>query len=174
MSNPAPHFSIPAGIVVERRSAASPWVDFTWRPVALLAGAPTATPWICLDDDGTTATFYAGAVSLDLYKTEAAHYRDNLTSPQPCAWVAISETGGTPPCVIAGATIDPAEGEALAEAGTVVVEAVPLPPAIVRQVAEFVARHPIQDSFVKRERDRADPEALARRLPADGTNNGRR
>ncbi|MEP9396975.1 DUF3305 domain-containing protein [Mesorhizobium sp. KR2-14] len=164
MSNPMPHLSIPAGIVVERRSAASPWIDFTWRPVSLLAGAPEAEPWTCLGDDGTTATFYAGAVTLHLYKTEAGHYRDNLTSPQPSAWVAIVETGGTPPCAIVGATVDPAEGEAMTEPGTMV-EAVPLPQAIVREIAEFVARHPIQDSFVKRKRDRADPESLARRSP---------
>ena len=36
---------IPVGVVVERRKAASPWIDFTWKPVAVLAGEPEASPW---------------------------------------------------------------------------------------------------------------------------------
>ena len=29
----APHTQISVGVVVERRKAESPWIDFTWRPV---------------------------------------------------------------------------------------------------------------------------------------------
>ncbi|MDH6231629.1 hypothetical protein M2281_002227 [Mesorhizobium soli] len=172
MSNPMPHLSIPAGIVVERRKAASSWIDFTWRPVSVLVGKPAAEPGTCLGDDGESATFYAGAVSLDLYRTETSRYRDNLTSPRPSVWVAIVATDGVSLCSVVAATIDPAEGEALSEPGTLV-EAVPLPHAIADQIAEFVARHPVEDSFVKRKRDRANPEALARRLPTLEKNDDR-
>ena len=40
--------SIPVGVVVERRKAASQWIDFLWRPVAVLPGEPEAKPWTVL------------------------------------------------------------------------------------------------------------------------------
>ena len=56
-----------------------------------------------------------------------------------------------------------AEGEAFTEAGTDLVEAVPMPSAIAATVAAFVAEHHVERTFHKRARDRADPEALGRR-----------
>jgi Protein of unknown function (DUF3305) len=57
---------IAVGIVVERRRAQSPWIDFTWRPMAALAGLPDAAPWTMLSQDGAGATFYAGAGEIAL------------------------------------------------------------------------------------------------------------
>ncbi len=53
----------------------------------------------------------------------------------------------------------------MTEAGSDLVETVPMPNAIRRMVAAFVAEHHVEQPFVKRKRDRADPEALARRMP---------
>ena len=60
---------------------------------------------------------------------------------------------------------DPAEGEAMTEAGNDLVETVPMPKAIQEAVANFVAEHHVERTFTKRKRDRADPEALGRRAP---------
>ncbi len=62
-------------------------------------------------------------------------------------------------------TADPAEGEALTEPGAEIVEAVPMPAAIQEWLAAFVEAHHVERPFVKRKRDRADPEALAKRRP---------
>jgi hypothetical protein len=43
-----------------------------------------------------------------------------------------------------------------------------MPAAICRTVAEFVARHHIEQSFHKRKREHADPEGLARRRASSG------
>src|SRR5262245_35505493 len=43
--------SIPVGVVVERLKATSPWLDFVWRPAAVLPGLPSAEPWTAI---GTT------------------------------------------------------------------------------------------------------------------------
>jgi hypothetical protein len=43
------------------------------------------------------------------------------------------------------------------------IEVVPMPPDIGETVAAFVAAHHVEREFVKRKRDRADPEALGRR-----------
>ena len=80
-------------------------------------------------------------------------------------WVALRATDAEPPFTVAAVTADPAEGESLTETATDMVEQVPMPEAIRQLVAAFVAEHHVEQPFVKRKRDRADPEALARRAP---------
>jgi len=46
-----PLIRIPVGVVIERRKAKSPWVDFVWTPVAVLPGLPEGVPWTVLDGD---------------------------------------------------------------------------------------------------------------------------
>jgi hypothetical protein len=55
----------------------------------------------------------------------------------------------------------------MTEAGNDLVESVPMPQAIQQAVADFVAEHHVERAFSKRTRDRADPEALGRRVPGD-------
>src|ERR1700751_3080212 len=119
--------SIPVGVVVERRRASSPWAEFLWRPVAVLAGLPDAAAWTPLAKDGDTVTYYAGAAEIALYRSEAENYRRNLKSGAPAIWVTMHTTGGEPPFAIAGATADPAEGEGWTEPGQAIVEAVAMP-----------------------------------------------
>ena len=75
------------GIVVERSRGASPWVDFLWRPVSALGGAPDTRPWTKLSDDGERATFFAGTADIELYRSEAGNYRENLLVEKPLLWV---------------------------------------------------------------------------------------
>lgn len=162
MSAPG-HTRIPVGIVAERRKATSQWIDFVWRPVAVLPGEPDAAPWTVLAAEGDTTTFYAGMAEIQLHRTETSNYRDNLASGSPAVWVAMRPIEGEPPFQIVMASVDPSEGEAFTETGTDLVEAVPMPDMIRDAVAAFVAEHHVERPFVKRKRDRADPEALARR-----------
>jgi len=156
---------IAIGVVVERRKAQSQWIDFTWKPVAVLAGQPEAAPWTVLSQDGDGATFYAGGADIGLYRTETGNYRDNLASRAPMLWVALRPTGGEPPYQLFGVTADPAEGEAWTEAGNDLVDVVPMPEPVREVIGAFVAEHHVEQPFHKRKRDRADPEALARRSP---------
>jgi hypothetical protein len=153
------------GIVVERRTAASPWIDFTWKPVMALAGLPDASPWTILSQDADAVSFYAGAAEIELYRTETASYRDNLNSGAPMLWVALRPTGVEPPYEIFAVTADPAEGEGWTQAGSDLVDVVPMPEMVCATIDAFVAEHHVERPFHKRERDRADPEALARRGP---------
>lgn len=165
MSPVAPLARIPVGVVVERRKATSSWIDVIWRPVAVLAGLPDADPWTPLAVAGETATFYAGAAEIELYRSETDNYRRNLASGAPSVWVVLHATGSEPPYEIAAVTADPAEGEGLTEPGQAIIEAVAMPDVLRDAIASFVARHHVEHVFEKRKRDRADPEALAR--PAD-------
>jgi Protein of unknown function (DUF3305) len=158
---------IAVGVVVERRKAVNPWVDFVWQPAGVLAGVPEAAPWTVLSTGEDRTSFYAGAVEIELYRTETGHYRDNLASATPSLWIALRPTGVEPPFEIVAVTADPAEGESFTQVGDDVVEAVPMPPAVREIVEAFVAEHHVERPFVKRKRDRADPQALARRAPID-------
>jgi hypothetical protein len=157
-----PLASIPVGVVVERSKGASPWVEFHWRPVGVLAGVPDTAPWTKLVEDADRTTFYAGIASIDLYRTETAHYRDNLQTETPSLWVILRPVEADPPYELMAVTADPAEGEGMTEAGANVVEAVPMPESIQDTIAAFVREHHVEREFVKRKRDRADPDALAR------------
>lgn len=163
MSRVAPLLRIPVGVVVERRKATSPWADVIWRPVAVLDGLPEAAAWTTLAVDGETTTYYAGAAEIELYRSETENYLRNLASGTPSVWVALNQSSGDPPYEIACATADPAEGEGLTEPGQSLVEAVVMPESVRDAVAAFVADHHVEQPFEKRKRDRADPEALARR-----------
>jgi hypothetical protein len=158
-----PLIRIPVGVVVERRKAKSPWVDFVWTPVAILPGLPDAAPWTVLDGDAECARFYGGGAEIALHRCYASGYRDNLVTGMPLLWVVLRPGGLQAPYEIAAVTAEPSEGEAFAGSVDDLVETVPMPEAICALVADFVAEHYAEQPFVKRSRDRADPEAMARR-----------
>lgn len=166
MSRTQPLISIPIGVVIERRKAKSPWVDFVWRPVAVLPGVPDAVPWTELDGDADRMNFYGGAAEIELYRPDASGYRDNLATGAALLWVALRPTGLEPPYEIAAVTAEPSEGETFTESVTDIVETVPMPEPVRAAIAEFVAEHYVEHPFVKRKRDRANPEAMARRTPS--------
>ena len=158
-----PLATISVGVLVERSKSASQWADFHWRPVGVLTGVPDTPAWTKLSDDGERAMFYAGAAQIELYRTETANYRDNLRLETPLVWIILRPVEGDPPYELASVTADPAEGEAMTETGTNLVEAVVMPKPMQETIAAFVVEHHVEEVFVKRKRDRANPEALARR-----------
>ena len=79
--------------------------------------------------------------------------------------MVLRPTGGEPPYEIAAVTAEPGEGEAFTEGEANLVETVPMPEPVRAAIADFVAEHHVEHPFVKRTRDRADPEAMARRTP---------
>jgi hypothetical protein len=156
---------ISVGVLVERRKAQSAWIDFTWKPVAVLVGEPEASPWTMLGDEGEAATYYAGATEIELHRTETANYRGNLAGDARL-WVLLRPTGIDPPYEVFGVTADPAEGEGWTQAGTDLIDVVAMPEPIRATIEAFVAEHHVDRPFIKRKRDRADPNALGRRGPA--------
>jgi len=162
---PAPHLSLPVGVLVERRPATSPWIDHVFTPAAALPGEAEAQPWSVVTQEGDVVTFFAGTATVALYVSETGNYRDNLASGEPKLWVVLRPTGVDPPYDLLAVTADPSEGEGFA-GGDDLVEPVPMPPSIYDAIADFVAEHHVERTFFKRARDRADPEALSRKPPA--------
>jgi Protein of unknown function (DUF3305) len=159
---------IPVGVVVERHKAKSPWLDFLWRPVAVLAGVPSAAPWTPIDSDADVTVFYAGEAVIELHRTETVNYRSNLASGAPLLWVILRATGAEPPFEVLAVTADPAEGEALTGAGNDLVETVPMPVSISERLEAFVAEHHVEQPNYKRKRDRT---GLPAQRPDDGPEN---
>jgi hypothetical protein len=157
---------IPVGVIVERVKAESPWIDWVWRPTAVLAGEPDTPPWTRIAEGSDRTSFYAGTARIELHRSETANYRDNLATGQPMLWVVLRETGAEPPYGIYTVTADPAEGEGMTAAGNDIVEAVPMPESVREQVAAFVAGHHVEQEFFKRKRDRVDPQSRGRRPSA--------
>jgi hypothetical protein len=158
---------VTVGVVVERRKARSMWVDFLWRPVSVFVGNPSAAPWTPLDTELETALFYAGQAVIELHRTETTNYRDNLASGAPALWVALHPAASGQPYEILAVTADPAEGEAFTDAGSYLVEAVPMPSEVVEAIVQFIAEHHVERPFVKRRRQPAE-STLARREDEKG------
>jgi len=148
------------GVVIARRKLKSAWASHAWVPHAVLPAAPSVAPGTPLSAGLDAELFYAGSFEVSLYPSETGHYRDNLASGRPSLWVAL-RTGEHATFEIATVTADPYEGEALAEGIGEIVEPVPMPPEIQSQIAAFVEAFHQDRPFLKRQRDRADPEALA-------------
>lgn len=149
------------GVLLARRKLKGPWADHAWLPHSVLPAAPAAAPGTRLGGGDGDEIFYAGPYEVSLLSSETAHYRDNLASGRPALWVFLQPVAGGD-YEVAAVTADPYEGEALAQGNGEIVEAVAMPPEVQDRIAAFVAAFHVERPFIKRKRDRADPEALAR------------
>lgn len=153
------------GVIIAKRKLKGPWADHAWLPVAVLPEPPATAPWTPLGRDGDDERFYLGPATLAFHTVETGGYRENLLNDTPRLWVVIRPSVGDVPVELVMVTADPAEGEALTEPGTDIVETVPMPMEIAAMLASFYTEHHVERVFVKRKRDRANPEALASRGP---------
>ena len=163
---PGEWFSV--GVVVVKRASSGPFATHEWLPGTILPAAPPVANWTSLGGGGGSESFYAGPAELQLHPAETAHYRDNLESPEPRIWVQLRPgpgPEGEERLEVIAATVDPYEGEAMAESVGDVVAAFAMPPSIAAEVAAFFAANHVEREFFKRKRNRQDPESLGRRAP---------
>ncbi len=157
------------GIVVERHAIASEWAAHRWHPGAVLLDVPDTAPWTRLSENGGISRFYAGPAMLTLVPSETESYLYNLTSPEPQLWIVLRPAAaGESGCDVALEAVTAAVGEAevLSGSGDLVVEAVPMPQALIEWVAGFARDHPVAAATFKRKRNRhvSEGQALAERL----------
>jgi hypothetical protein len=160
--------AIAVGVIVEKRKAQSPWIDHLWSPVAVVPGLPEAPAMTLIEKADDFERYYLGASAVVLASIDTANYRDNLMSGAPKLWVVMREAAEDGALSLVTVTADPAEGEAHTEAGSSLVDTVPMVPDIAGFVAAFVDTHHVEREFFKRKRDRADPDRLGRRFRGDG------
>jgi hypothetical protein len=165
---------IPVSVIVERRPAASPWIDHVWMPVAVLPAPTVAEPWTVLHcHDGLTA-YIAGQAEVELHSSDTFGYKVNLDTGRPMLWVVLRPCPEEPGMELHRVLADATEAEALVTVGSGdVIEPVPMPGPVREVVEAFVAQHHRERGFFKRKRDQADPEALAVRPRAGADDHGR-
>jgi hypothetical protein len=159
--------SIPVAVLAERRPGVTRWAEEVWRVVEVLEEAPEVAPWTLLREEGGRALFFAGIAQVELHPTDTANYKHNLEAAQPLVWVALRPAGTPAGFTLQAVTVDPGEAHLYADTGNDLLESLPMPPGLHAVTTEFVARHHQERAFHKRRRDRADPEAMARRLPRE-------
>jgi len=156
--------SLPVSVVVERRAAKSPWVEHLWMPVAVLPAPTVASPWTVLRREGDVTAYIAGQAELELAASDTLGYKANLESGRPVLWVVLRRCLEEPGVELHRVIADAGEAESLISVGSSdIIEPVPMPGPIRETIEAFVAAHHRERAFVKRRRDRADPEALATR-----------
>jgi Protein of unknown function (DUF3305) len=151
--------AMPLGVVVERRRSRSPWQDWIWRPVSVVAGAPpVGAEWRVLAQENHWVRYHAANLPLELHRTETEAYLVNLSQRPPRVYVVLRPaTQAGPyayrPLVV---TASPFEAEGYLESGDEIVEGVPMPEPVAAWVQAFVDRHHVVQPFVKRKRAKGD------------------
>jgi hypothetical protein len=154
--------AIAAAVLAERRPATSPWADWVWRAVEVVAEAPAVAPWTVLREEAGRTLFLAGRAEVWLHPTDTDNYRHNLAAESPRVWVVLRPTEAVPGMALHCVTVDAGEAELYGDSGADLLESLPMPAFLREPLEAFVARHHVDRAFHKRRRDRADPEAMAR------------
>lgn len=174
---------LPVGIVVERRRSDHPWIDHTWRAVAVIPGAGELNPrgeWKELETGEDFVRFHAGTLDIELFRKETEAYRVNLTQEPPRVFVVLRKVSEADeaaqelyPIL---ATVSPYEAQDYLDSGEEIVDSVAMPDALIAFVSQFVGEHHVDEPFYKRKRKRYDPNkvALGRRSPLDEGGGGTR
>jgi hypothetical protein len=146
--------TLDVGVIVERRKIDHPWQEWSWRPVAVVPGAPRVDGWSqTVTGDGWTQ-FHAATVTVELHPTEAEGYAVSL-EPPPRVWVVLraDEDGGDFPYKVHLVTVSAYRAQDYLGSGEEIVESVPMPPLMVAWLEAYVAEHFVAVPFKKRQRD---------------------
>lgn len=146
--------TLPLGVVLRKSPGVTRWAKWVWRAVAVLPGAGPAD-WRELRRDGDVVEYHAATVPLELYRTDTEAYLTELSTKVPSIYVVMREnTELESGLEVVLATASPYDGQDYADNGDDIVELVPMQPALIALVREWVDRHHIEEKFVKRRRDK--------------------
>lgn len=149
---------MPLGVVVERRRSRSPWQDWIWRPVSVIAGAPpVGEAWRVLVEEDDRVRYHAATLPLELHRAETEAYLVNLSQRPPSVYVVLRPAARPGPYAYLPllVTASPYEAEGYLESGDEIVEGVAMPEPVMAWARDFVERHHVERPFVKRKRSRA-------------------
>jgi hypothetical protein len=147
--------SIRLGVVVEKRASAHPWGQDIWRPLS--AGPETAgfEPWTELVRGPGVVRYHAATVTMTLYRKETEAYLHNLQAVEPALYVVLRAADAGPmPVEVYDVTASPYLAQDHLDSDEDIVERVPVPPAVLAMIEDFVATHHVDEPFRKRKRDK--------------------
>lgn len=159
-----PAASIEVGVLVERRPAVTQWAEHVWAATELLLDPPAVPAWTLLRQEGGRAVFFAGSAEIRLFRTETDNLKHNMEAAEPRVWAVLRPSETAPGMALQCVTADPGEAHLYADSGNDLVEPLAMPDPLAEAIRAFIAVHHQERVHHKRKRDRADPEALARRV----------
>ncbi len=168
--------SLRVGIIVERRESQNQWIDAIWRSVEVSPELADDDAWKPLSDGDGWRRYLAGSLVIELFKRETEAYKMNFSQSQPVVYVVLrpGEEQGESDVVPFLATLSPYEAEDYAESGEIIVDAVPMPPAVAAWAAAYIERYHVDQPFKKRKQKRKDASAADRPgAPGEGPHHGR-
>lgn len=152
--------TITLGVVVAREKIDHPWQEYRWRAVSVFLDAPERANWKPLVSEPHSAQYHAATLPLVLHRKESMSYRVNLANGEPSVYVVLreddDEDSGFPVSVHA-VTVSPFEAQMHGELAFDSVDRVPMPDRLVGLVEAFIADHPVEEKFVKRQRQPHTP-----------------
>lgn len=152
------------GVVVERRDSANPWSDETWRTTEVMVAAPEDDVWKVLEEGEGWSRYYAGSLTVELFKRETEDYKMNLSQPMPAIYIVLrpgndEDAGDVVPFL---ATFSPYEAECYLESGEMIVDGVPAPLSLMAWAVAYVETFHVDEPFKKRKQKRVDDSATGR------------
>ena len=152
------------GIVVERHKLDNPWVDHSWKPVAVVPGLAEVKAWRLMEEGPDWARFLCGSLPVTLHRKETEAYQVNLAAEMPAVYVMLSEAEQDSEHEVEAvrATLSPFDAQDYLDSGEDIVEAVPMPDEVRAWVEAFVAEHHVDEPFKKRKRDGHRQDEVAR------------
>lgn len=150
---------LPLGVVIRKQPGVTRWARWVWRPVAVLPGAGPAD-WREIRREGEAVEYHAATGLLELHRAEVEAYRVALSNDPPCVYVVLrppADPGAGREVEVFTVTASAFEAQDYLDSGEDIVEAVPMPPALIAWVSDFVGRHHKEERFVKRQRVPVDP-----------------
>lgn len=143
------------GAVVRRSPGVTRWARETWKPVAVIPGAPEAF-WKELVREDEVVDYHAGTVALELFRADVEGYLVSLNMAVPSVWVILDrdQSGQSPSgWVVSAITASAHEALDSLDSGESIVEAVPVPESLAAWIKEFIDMHYVEEPFKKRRRD---------------------
>ena len=152
--NPERYAFMPLGIVIRRTPGATRWAKWSWRVSGIFVGAGEAKSQV-LREDGNVIEYHAATVPLELHGADTESYMVAISAQVPSIYVVMRDNpDNNPPYDVILATASAYEAQDYADSGEEIVEKVQMPEGLVAWVRDFVKAHHVEETFVKRKRDK--------------------
>ncbi len=150
--NPKMYETLQLGVVLRKTPGVTRWVSHHWTASGVLPGAGPAD-WRELRREGDAVEFHAATLKLELHGADTEAYVHGLQAKIPSVYVVMrpNEDDGLEVLLV---TASPYEAQDYTDSGEEIVEKVPMPPALLAWVQNFVERFHEDEEFIKRKRDK--------------------
>lgn len=145
---------VSVGVVLSRKKADSPWADHIWEPVEVMLDPPAAIHGkVCAQGPGWKH-YFVECEPLELHRKDAAAYRESLAQVDGASlWVVLVENEDSEsdiPWRVHLVTASAYEAQDYLDCGELLVDSIVMPERLAAHIADFVARCPQEEQFIKR------------------------